>query len=221
MDIWFTNDLLQKFADHRSQEVSRDLTYILSSINSRHYVQKIAEIRRQFVKRGATEVFAKWRISKDEDHVYTYNKGARSEIQANIGIWNNGIRLGYGFEPTSAMFGQPDNINRFLYITMDLLQNANSVTSKTWKERSPLYVEKYLRTNDWQTTVKLQFNELYDWLKTENATWLFLGCFIGIEPDGKTPSILDQKNSLDFIDKYFESTLDFYEEVWRHYRANV
>ena len=217
---WFTDDLFQKFAEHLAQEATIDLSDILSSINSRRYVQKIAKIRRQFVIRGATEVFANWRIPNDKSHAYTFNKGARSEIQANIGIWNNGIRLGYGFEPTSAKFGKPDKIYQFLNITMNLLQDANSVTSKTWKELSPLYAEKYLKTHNWQTTVKLQFNELVDWLKTEKASWLFFGCFIGIEPNEKAPSILDEVKALDFIDKFFESTLDFYEEVWRHYRAN-
>jgi hypothetical protein len=206
---WFTENLLQNIIDH---EIFND---ILSSINSLHHVQRIAEIRRLFVIHGTTEVFAKWRFS--ENHAYTYNKGARSELQANIGIWPNGIRLGYGFEPTSAMFGQPDNIYRFKKITMDLLQDANSVTSRTWKKLSPLYAERNLRTNEFVSKDKLQFNELHEWLNTENATWLFGGCFIGIEPAGKTPSILNRENSLHFIDVFFGATLDFYKEVWEHY----
>jgi hypothetical protein len=214
---WFTEGLLQKLDNTHSQEISSGLDNILSSINSKHYVQKIGEIRRQFVPRGANKVFEYWRIQ--DDHSYTFNKGARSELQANIGIWPDGIRLGYGFEPTSAMFGNPDNICRFLNITKELLQNANSVTSRTWEKLSPLYAESCLNTTDLKQEV-IQFDELYDWLNTENATWLFWGCFVGIKPDGKTPSILDHKNSLDFIDNFFETTLEFYEEVWRHYKAD-
>ena len=98
--MWFTNDFFQ--ADNFN-DFGEDLNGILRLINSQHFVKKIDETRCQFVNRGVTTTFKKWHIHKrtDDKHAYTFNYGARSELQANIGIWGEGItgvRLGYGFQ---------------------------------------------------------------------------------------------------------------------------
>src|SRR3972149_2316133 len=146
--MWFTNDLFQA---NNFNDFSDDLNYILCLINSQHYVKKIAETRRRFFPKGTTKIFEKWRIDerKDEKYAYTFNRGARSELQANIGIWETGVRLGYGFDFTRGAFGDPEKANKFLSSVMSLLQDHNSVTSKTWKTLCPLYVE-YAKKEDVQ-----------------------------------------------------------------------
>lgn len=143
--MWFSSDLFQKMSNDCCHEVSDQ---ILDVINSKPNVQKIAEIRRRFIHRGATQVFASWRVSDTGHHAYTYNKGARSELQANIGIWDEGIRLGYGFDPTGAMFGEPEKDYKFLNTTITLLQDCNSATNKIWKTLSPIYAEQWVAKID-------------------------------------------------------------------------
>jgi len=227
--MWFTNDLFQ--ADNFN-DFSDDLNYILRLINSQKYVEKIAETRRRFVPKGATKIFEKWRIveRKDKKHAYTFNRGARSELQANIGVrceGETGVRLGYGFNLLGSRFGKPSRVYKFLNIVLTLLKDRNSVTSKTWKTLCPLYYVEYERKEDVQNNFTnrdyIQSKELRAWLNKEDAIWLFFGCFIGIEPKDIScifkdiPSILDEKNSLIFINEFFKSTLDFFEEIWEHY----
>jgi hypothetical protein len=96
--------------------------------------------------------------------------------------------------------------------------SSNSVTSKIWKNLShSLYVE-YEKENEERKKTYINFEQLFDWLNTEDAFWLFFGCFIGIEPKDDIPSILDEKKSLVRINEFFEKTLDFYEEVWNTYK---
>ncbi|MFH1704167.1 MAG: hypothetical protein ABIB41_12230 [Nitrospirota bacterium] len=227
--MWFTNDFFQA---NNFDDFFEDLNYVLRLINSQHYIKKIDETRSQFVNRGVTETFKKWveHKRKDEKYAYTFNYGARSELQANIGIWGKGItgvRLGYGFDFTRAAFGDPDKAYNFLNIVMRLLKDHNSVTSRIWKTLCPLYYVEYARKEDVQEKLNpqrswdIQFDQLYDWLNKEDAIWLFFGCFIGIEPRKDIrcifkdiPSILDEKNSLIFINEFFKSTLDFFEEVY-------
>lgn len=221
--MWFTSD----FFDKDNLEIPKD---ILNLINSQPYVKKISEIRkgirRRFKLRGAKEVFSHWRMDTEWNHAFTFNKGARNELQANIGIWgkgikgneirSKGIRLGYGFNFTRGGRGEPSKVYKFLEIMMHLLQDNNSVTSKIWKNLSPLYVE-YEKENNERKETYINFEQLFDWLNTENAIWLFFGRFIGIKAKDDIPSILDEKKSLVFINEFFEKTLDFYEEVLGKY----
>lgn len=219
--MWFTSDFFDKDGNW---EIPKD---ILNLINSQPYVKKISEIRRRFKVRGAKEVFTVWRRDTRLNHAYTYNKGARNELQANIGIWHKGIkgdehrrigiRLGYGFNFSGGRFGEPLEVSKFLDIMLGLLRNNNSVTSKIWNNLSPLYWVEYVKENYELKKTNKNFEQLFDWLKTEDVIWLFVGRFIRKEPKEDIPSILDEKNSLVFINEFFEKTLDFYEEVLGKY----
>lgn len=216
---WFTNEMFQKFANHRGHKVSEDeLNSILVPINARPHVEQIAETRRQFVRQGATEVFTKWRFHKNGKHVYTYNKGGRSELQANIGIFPEGIRLGYGFNLSGAAFGDRYKASKFLEITVELLKDLSSSTYRIWKSLSPVYAEVLVQKTKFWDPTDIEFQDLPKWLSTEDALWLFFGRFVGIETGINTPSILEQKSTLDYIDEFFASTLSFYEEVWREFQ---
>ncbi len=221
--MWFTRDFFD-LDGNGNWEIPKD---ILNLINSQPYVKKISEIRRRFVVRGAKEVFTVWRRDTRLNHAYTYNKGARNELQANIGIWHKGIkddehrsigiRLGYGFNFSGGRFGEPLKVSEFLDIMLGLLRNNNSVTSKIWNNLSPLYWVEYVKENYELKKTNKNFEQLFDWLKTEDVIWLFFGRFIGIKPKEDIPSILDEKNSLVFINEFFEKTLDFYGEVLGKY----
>jgi hypothetical protein len=221
--MWFSNDFFTVLNNAgRTQNdtdlLNQTLDSIKDKINSCENVQKLPEIRRNYVKGGSRKAFASWKFDGNS-HYYIHTVGTRSELQPNIGVWaDNRIRVGYGFELTGAGYGEPKKCRKFIQSTIKLLKSQQVSVTQYWEDCVNIYVESHSKQDGFSAKC-IKPSELVDFLSMENQDWLFFGHIIDMKDDDSNPSTLSQTTSLEFINKLFGNTLGFYDAVWQIYKS--
>ncbi len=207
--MWFSQDILNKIGQGSSENIEQALNEIKSQINQLPHVQKISEIRKKYHLKSYREVFGKFRLWPN--FAFTYHQGGRNELQANIGIRQDGIRLGYSFYLDISMFSDTFKIDSFLNATITSLHNCESATYKVWESLSPVYTEVWM-SRECCLRGFFKFERFCAFLE-KSSSFVFFGSFLALEENAGVPSILDHSKSLQFIDKFFELTLPFFDEA--------
>ena len=169
-------------------------------------LRQIPEVRQNFVRLTSREAFPP-DPKVEERSWYIYNIGGRSEIQFNIGMDPEVVRLGVAFHMQPQKFGNPDAVRKALNEFMRVIRNNGrefmDVVNKNdimvnWAVGQKSGTER--KGQVWQFLVS----------KKPRLTWLFIGRFLR---RGKDRDILEDPNAQD------EVMTNVFKGLWPYYKS--
>ena len=175
-------------------------------------LRKIPETREKFIKHTYTEAFPP-DPKVEEKSWYIYNIGGRSEIQFNIGMDPQKVRLGVAFHMLPQKFGNPEAVRKALKEFRTAIRNKG----KEFKD----FVNNHDIELEWaddQNIGIMSKAQVWPFLlsKQPKLTWLFIGRFLR---KGIDRHILEDPNALDQVmTNVFEGLWPYYEstQLWLH-----
>jgi hypothetical protein len=116
------------------------------------------------------------------DHWYTYHRGGRSEAQFNVGMFEDHLRFGIGFEPTGGGYGDPDAIRAAQKRFADALRQEDG-GPEAFCARHKLEVEVNARPRPGVDIKEIDhFLDVVDGRAAEEP-WIFVGRILRAKKD--------------------------------------
>jgi hypothetical protein len=142
------------------------------------------------------------------EHWYTYHYGGRSEAQFNLGMFEDHLRMGIGFEPHRGGYGKPD------LIRAAQKQFANALAGEEGG------AEEFCKTNKFEVEVNapgggVEIKDIRHFLRVVNGDqaeerWIFVGRILRA---GKDRHILENASA-------FRAEIErVFDVLWPHWLA--
>ncbi len=149
-----------------------------SYLNFSSCLKGIQRIRRDWNPRTKSRLaFEGDEFLTDREHWYTYNTGGRSEVQFNVGLFPDHLRVGLGFELTRRAFGEPEKVLTAYDAFRSLVERDQPILDR-FAQKNGLWIEWLPKGKSGRDGLEyVESKDLTAWLvsRKKEADWIFVG----------------------------------------------